>query len=228
MKKELVNYRDFRLSKLFTREYSYLLLTLSWVVYLILFFLTEKLIPADKCFIVHSPLDDLIPFCEFFIIPYFLWYFLILFTFLYFLFYNVDSFKKLSYFIIITQVAGLICFTFFPTKQELRPTEFVRDNIFTDCVAFLYSIDTNTGVCPSLHVAYSLGIGSAWIKEKGVSIWFKVFIVLLVVLICASTVFLKQHSVIDFFAALPICLFAEIVVYGKSCYLKKYKLHKGE
>ncbi len=226
MKKPTVDYRGLTVRRVFTPEYLHLLLPISWIIYLILFFMTEKLIPSDRCHTVYSALDDFIPFCEVFIIPYVLWYFLILFSFLYFLFYNVKSFKALSYFIIITQVIGLICFTFFPTKQELRPDEFSRDNIFTDCVAFLYSIDTNTGVCPSLHVAYSLGIGSVWVKEKDVSIWFKSFIVVLVILICLSTVFLKQHSILDVFAAIPVCLVAEVVVFGKSYYMKKFKKQK--
>ena len=102
----------------------------------------------------------------------------------------------------------------FPSRQDLRPTEFPRDNFLTQCVRFLYAFDTNTGVCPSLHVAYSFGLASVWTKEKGVSRWWKAFVVVAVIFICLSTMFIKQHSAVDFFAALPICLLAELIVYG--------------
>jgi membrane-associated phospholipid phosphatase len=76
-------------------------------------------------------------------------------------------------------------------------------------------LDTNTGVCPSLHVAYSLGLASVWTKEKGANIWWKSFVVVAVIFICLSTMFIKQHSAVDFFAALPVCLLAEFIVYHR-------------
>ena len=180
---------------------------------MILFFLTERLIPAEKCYSVHIALDDWIPFCEVFWIPYVFWYALIVISLGYFLLRNIDSFKRLQTYIIITQAVALVVYVVFPTRQDLRPEVFPRDNFLTQCVKFLYRIDTNTGVCPSLHVAISLGIASVWTKEKGVCLWWKAFVVVSVALICLSTMFIKQHSAVDFFAALPLCLLAEGFVY---------------
>ncbi|MBR5010988.1 MAG: type IV secretory system conjugative DNA transfer family protein, partial [Clostridia bacterium] len=101
-----------------------------------------------------------------------------------------------------------------PRKIHCFLDEFANSNIFTAIVGFLYTFDTPTGVCPSLHVAYSLGIASAWVKEKGVSKWWKSFVVFAVIMICLSTMFIKQHSAVDFFAALPVCLLAEIFAFG--------------
>ena len=42
------------------------------------------------------------------------------------------------------------------------------------------------------------------------------FVVVAVILICLSTMFIKQHSAVDFFAALPVCLLAEGIVYGRD------------
>lgn len=216
MKKPVIDYRTFRLRKLTTPQFSHLWLLLDWVGFFLLFFLTEKFIPADRCFTVHIPLDDFIPFCEWFLIPYALWFGLIVFSLGYFLLYNIRSFKRLQTYIIITQIVAMAIYIIFPTRQDLRPEVFPRDNFLTQCVAFLYAIDTPTGVCPSLHVAYSFGIASVWLREKGISPVFKTFIVLLVALICLSTVFIKQHSALDFFAALPLCLLAEILVFGRN------------
>lgn len=223
MKKPVVDYRKFRLSKLRTPEFSHLLLLLGWVGYFALYVLTERLIPRENCVPVHSFLDDLIPFCEIFVIPYVFWYLLIVVTLLYFALYNTDSFRKFQIFIIVTQIVAMAIYIIFPNRQDLRPAEFPRDNFFSDFVGLLYSIDTSTNVCPSLHVGYSLGIASAWLKEKDVHKGWKVFIVVAVLLICMSTVFIKQHSIVDAFVAIPVCLLAEVIAYGKSYWLPKFR-----
>lgn len=213
MKKIAEDNRRFCLSKLRDSRCSHLLLLLGWVGYLILFFLTESMIPAEQCYSVHCAIDDWIPFWEVFWIPYVFWYALIALSLGYFLLRNVDSFKRLQTYIMITQAVAIIVYVVLPTRQDLRPEAFPRDNFLTQCVEFLYQIDTNTGVCPSLHVAISLGILSVWSKEKGISRWWKAFVAMAVVLICLSTMFIKQHSAVDFFAAIPVCLLAEGIVY---------------
>ncbi len=222
MKKPVVDYREFRFSKLNDPQFSHLKYLLGWVGYFILYFLTEMFIPVEKCYVVHSRLDDVIPFCEFFIVPYVGWYLLVIVSLLYFALYNPKSFVKFQTFIIITQIIAMTAYIFFPTMQDLRPTEFPRDNIFTDIVRLLYTVDTNTNVCPSLHVGYSIAIASAWLKEKQASVGAKAFVTVFAVLVCMSTAIIKQHSVIDTFVAVPMCLFAEIVVY-KDYWKEKFK-----
>jgi len=221
MKKPVVDYRNFRLSKITTPEYSHLLLLLGWVGYFLLYMLTENLIPAEKCHPIHIWLDDIIPFHEIFVIPYVFWYLLIVVSLGYFLLYDVRQFRNLQTYIIITQVVAMAVYIIYPSRQDLRPTQFPRDNFLTDIIALIYSFDTNTGVFPSLHVAYSLGIASVWLKEKTAHPLWKAFVVVAVALICMSIAFVKQHSAADFFAALPVCLLAEILVFGKSYYRKK-------
>ena len=220
MKKPVVDYRQFRLSKLNDPQFSHLKLLLGWVGYFALYFLTENLIPIEKCHVIHCKLDDIIPFCEWFLLPYVFWYLLIAISLGYFALYNVDHFKKLQTYIIITQIVAMLVYIIYPNCQDLRPTEFMRDNFLTDCIGFIYSFDTNTGVCPSLHCAYSIGIASVWLREKSASKLWKTFIVVSVILICLSTMFIKQHSAVDFFAALPVCLLAEILVF-KVIFRKK-------
>lgn len=222
MKKPVVDYKNFRLSKINTPEYSHLKLLLGWVGYFVLYFLTENLIPVEKCHIIHCRIDDIIPFCEWFLIPYTFWYLLIVISLLYFALYDVDSFKKLQTYIIITQIVAMAVYIIYPSCQNLRPQEFANENFLTDIIGFIYAFDTNTGVCPSLHCAYSIGIASVWVKSKNVSVLWKIFVVISVVLICLSTTFIKQHSAVDFFAAIPVCLLAEILVF-KVFYKQKQR-----
>lgn len=223
MKKPVIDYRSFRLSRLNEPQFRHLKLLYGWIGYFALYFLTENIIPPERCYSVHMFLDDLIPFCEWFLIPYVFWYALIVFSLGYFLLYDIPSFKALQKYIIITQVTAMAVYILFPTRQDLRPDFFVRDNFLTRCIAILYSVDTNTGVCPSLHVAYSIGIASVWLKKHDAHWLWKCFVVIAVVLICLSTMFIKQHSAVDFFAAIPVCLLAEWLVFRKK---KPHLVHK--
>lgn len=216
MRTPVVDYRNFRLSKINHPEFAHLKLLLGWVGYFALFFLTENLIPVERCYPVHCRLDDLIPFHEIFLIPYVFWYVLIVLSLLYFMLYNVDGFKNLQKYIIITQVVAMTIYILFPSRQDLRPVMFERDNFLTRCVEFLYAFDTNTGVCPSLHVAYSLGIASVWLREKTASKPWKVFVLVAVILICLSTMFIKQHSAVDVLAAIPLGILAEWLVFYRK------------
>ena len=213
MKKPVVDYRKLRLSNIRTPEYSHLFLLLGWVGYFLLYFLTENFIPAERCYPVHCWLDDLIPFNEFFLIFYVSWYVLIVISLGYFLLYDVQSFKSLQTYIIITQAVAMTIYILLPSRQDLRPETFSRDNFLTRLMAFIYTVDTSTGVCPSLHVAYSLGIASTWLKKKDASRAVKVFITVLVFFICISVAFVKQHSVVDIFAAIPVGILAEFLVF---------------
>ena len=213
MKQPVVDYRTFRLRSINQPEFAHLKLLLGWVVYFAFYFLTENLIPVESCHLIHSRLDELIPFNEFFFIPYCFWYLLIVISLGYFALYDIPNFRNLQIYIIITQVVAMTVYILYPSYQDLRPTEFVRDNFFTHLAALIYRADTPTGVCPSLHVAYSLGIGSCWLKEKQAGKAWKAFVVFSVIVISLSTAVVKQHSVIDIAAALPLGLLAEILVF---------------
>lgn len=214
MRKPVVDYRGFRLSRLREPQFAHLNYLWSWVGYFLLYFLTENLIPRETCYVIHSRLDDLIPFCEFFVIPYVFWYLLIVGSLLYFMLYAPDQFRNLSGFIIVTQVTAMVIYIAFPNRQDLRPEMFPRENFCTWILSIIYRFDTNTNVCPSLHVAYSVGIASTWLKEKSVHWSIRAAITAVCILICLSTAFVKQHSILDTFAAVPVCILAEAIVFG--------------
>ena len=226
MKKPVVDYREFRFSRLNTPQFAHMKLAIfSWLFYFSFYFLTENLIPADICHPVRCALDDMIPFCEYFAVFYVFWYLLVFGSLIYTLLYDIESFTRLSRFIFITQLVAMTIYILFPSRQDLRPEIFLRDNFLTRLMAFIYSFDTSTGVCPSLHVAYSMGILSVALKKKDLGAVRKWLLGILVVMICMATTFVKQHSVLDVLAALPVSLAAELLVYWndywKPRFLKK-------
>jgi hypothetical protein len=196
-------------------KYWHAILLLYLAIYMPWFSWLEATVPMRDPTPIYCGLDDLIPFCEWFVIPYVLWYGLVAGSVAYFALYDLDAFRKLSAYLIVTQVVAMAVYILLPTRQDLRPAVFPRENFLTAVVGVLYRIDTSTNVCPSLHVAYSLGICSVWNKEDIPRFW-KSCILLFVVSVCLSTAFIKQHSVLDALAAMPLCLFAEWFVFYRK------------
>ena len=213
MKKPVVNYREFRLSRIHEPQYAHIKLLAGWIGYFILYFLTENLIPLEKCHLIHCWLDDVIPFNEYFFIPYTFWFLLVAGSLLWFFLYDIPNFKNLSKFIIVTQVVAMAVYIIYPSRQDLRPDVFPRDNFLTHVAAFIYAFDTPTGVCPSLHVAYSVGIASTWAKKKDAPVAWRAFVILAAAVISIATAFVKQHSVVDILCAIPVCILAEWIVF---------------
>ena len=222
-KKKPVDYSGFSLRRLNEPRFSHMKLLGGWIFYFVMYFVTENLIPASACHPMHCALDDIIPFNEFFLIFYVGWYALVFFSLAYTLFFDVPNFKKIQTYIIITQVIAMTCYVVWPTRQDLRPTVFERDNFLTALTAFIYSFDTSTGVCPSLHVGYSLGILSVALKDRELGTGWKIALGFTVFMICCAVCFVKQHSALDVLFALPMCLVAEWLTFGKDYWLPRLR-----
>ena len=223
MKRQMVDYRGFRLSRFNEPQFKHAWLWCTWLVYFALYFLTENLIPAESCHVMHCFLDDLIPFNEYFLVFYTGWYVLVFGSLLYYFLYDVKRFRELDLYIFITQMVAMFFYIFFPSRQDLRPETFPRENFFTWVMGVIYAFDTSTGVCPSLHVAYSLAIFNVMVKDEHLHRWFKIALGIFVVMVCLSTAFVKQHSTVDIFAAIPVALLGEIIIYGKSYWLPRLR-----
>ena len=175
---------------------SYVFMYLPW------FFTTEKLITFDhpNLHVMHSPIDDLIPFCEYFIIPYCIWFFYIAVTCVFMYFKGTDTeYKRFAWSLIIGMSICMIICMIYPNCVTMRPDSLERDNIFTRIISMLWATDTSTNVFPSIHVYNSIAIHIALCKCEALENHRIVRFISLItcIFICMSTVFLKQHSVID-------------------------------
>ena len=181
--------------------------------YLLAFFLLETFISGDGSYwSSYIFLDDYIPFLEGFVVFYCLWYPFMIIPGLYLFFKDIPEFKKYIWYLIC---AFAICFAVYilvPNGQDLRPEVFERDNIFTYIIGLIYSADTNTNVFPSMHVAGALGAAEAFFRTDGLK-KYRAVSVITAVLICASTVFIKQHSLLDVFGGIAVWLISHITVY---------------
>ena len=197
----------------FLKTYPHVWYLLIWIVYLMLFWLAEHLI-VDKYWVSHLPIDDQIPFCRFFIIPYCTWHPLLFLMTAYLFFTDAPAFKRFVVYIGLGFGGSILFCMLFPNGQDLRPTEFAQNDFFIWLVRMVYAADTNTNVCPSIHVIGSFAVYFAVrdirrFRAKGWRLGF----LTMAVLISLSTVFLKQHSVLDVLAGLAVCAAAYPLIY---------------
>ena len=203
--------------------FLYILVYMPWFLWL------EKHVTTNY-YVIQTRLDEWIPFNEFFIIPYLMWFGFIAVAFLYFFFTDVPGFYRLAKFMFTGMTIFLIISTAFPNGQDLRPMVFERDNIFVDMVRVLYRADTCTNVFPSLHVFNSISVciavheSQALKKHRGVTIVTYV----LAGLIILATMFLKQHSVLDVIGAcLMACVLYQFVYAAERKREPRYAKQKG-
>lgn len=197
------------------KDFKHCLLILYVPVYLLSFFIIEQMVPETADYWVsYCFIDDLIPFEEIFIIPYYCWYPLLVIVGLWLMFRDVPMFKLYMYSIMIGfSVSVLICLLF-PNGQNLRPEVFPRDNFLTDMVKAIYAAGTNTNVIPSVHAVGAIIAAWGICTTKTVrSRWLKWLSASGSALICVSTCFVKQHSVLDVFAAMALCAVIYWIVY---------------
>ncbi len=194
---------------------SYFFVYMLWFTYL------ERTITNDSKFIhIYSRLDDLIPFMEIFIIPYFLWFLYIFVTVAYFFLTSKSEFYQICAYLFIGMTICLIIYTLWPNGHVLRVdiASLGRSNIFLDILSRLYGFDTATNVFPSIHVFNSIGAMIAIRKSERLRKlrWLQWSALILTISICLSTVFLKQHSVLDIFGGIALSLIMYVLIYVPS------------
>ncbi|WMJ79591.1 phosphatase PAP2 family protein [Clostridium sp. MB40-C1] len=184
------------------RHFLYMII---WIPLLGFFYCCQKFVTPK--YIMHSSIDDHIPFLKVFILPYVFWYFYISAPFVYFGLKSKDDFLKLTKFIFLGMGISYIIYVILPSGQNLRPILLEKD-IFTKMVGVIYAIDPPANVCPSIHVIDAVGVNivicSSPLFEKNRRV--KVISTIIMVLICLSTMFIKQHSFLDVIAGIALSI----------------------
>lgn len=201
--------------KTFFREHPLVFSLCYMCAYMVTFTLLEKFVRPK--YIIHCALDDAIPFCEFFVLPYLLWFLYVPLVTLCLMHRDNEGFWRLAVMMFGGMSICLALYIIFPNGLSLRGS--VPDkNIFCRIVNFIYLTDTSTNVCPSIHVLNSLACHSAYSHSplsEGAPIK-KFLSFIFVSLVCLSTVMLDQHSIID-----VLCAAILFVILEKFAYRQK-------
>lgn len=198
---------------------SYVFIYLAWFVRL------EKN-AGQSYHVIRSSLDDLIPFEEVFIIPYLLWFLYVAAAVLYFFFTNREDYYRLCAFLFTGMTISLLVCTLYPNGTNFRPAIDPEANIFCFLVSELWKVDNCLNVFPSIHAYNSLGVHIAVCRSEKLRKCRPIVIAsgTLMVLICLSTVFLKQHSVIDVIGSILMAAVIYPIAYATApAHRKKYE-----
>lgn len=173
--------------------------------------------PVHSYKVIKMPIDFRIPFCEYFIIPYMLWFLYIAGTVALFIFLNRKDYIKLCITLGVGMTVFLLVSYLMPNMQPLRPdlNHIARHNIFLDIVKGLYAADTCTNVFPSIHVFNSLAADfaihkSRQLKDRKI---LRICSRILCISIILSTMFLKQHSAFDVLTGIAMAASLYFLVY---------------
>jgi membrane-associated phospholipid phosphatase len=198
----------------FIKKYNHIWTIMYVPVYLMWFNHLEKTV-TTKFHVIHSGLDDVIPFIDVFIIPYLLWFLFVAATLIYLFFYSKTEYYDACKFLFTGMTIFLIICTVYPNGLNLRAGITYNDNVFSSLVRWLQKTDTCTNVFPSIHVYNSIGCCIALFKSNGLKKHkgLKIAIGILGFFIILSTMFLKQHSVIDVAGAFVMAFIMYFIVY---------------
>ena len=179
------------------------------IIILVFVFIFQSFIYFISKFFQHDPIylnnviDSKITFIPYFVVFYFIWYFLLILVPLLILKYDKKVFDRYMVVSIIYSIIEGMIFILFPTTMDREP--LVIDSVFTWLINIIYKLDTPVcNLFPSAHCAFSILFIISILDVKEIKNNYKVLIIVTSVLIILSTVFIKQHVVIDIFGAFII------------------------
>lgn len=190
-------------------EIKPIITTISLVCIQSILYFISKLLQGDLN-LVGNVIDTKIPFVPVFFIPYCIWY-LMIFIIPYYLYCkDKDKFIKYTMAYILCSMIGNIVFISYPSTVA-RPTVTGTD-IFSLIAKFIYWIDTPTNCFPSLHCAISMLFILYICESKNTNIITKISVCIISILIMLSTLFTKQHVVVDFISGDILALIVYLIV----------------
>lgn len=203
------------ISKIWKSKHGHLLLGLLTIPIVAWFEICEKV--AVPRYVIYSPFDRYIPFIKEFVVPYILWYAYLVWGMLYTGLKSRNEFYKLCIYVFGGMSICYIIYLLFPNVQHLRPN-IVSNDIFSKAIRYIYSIDTPTNVCPSIHVfaAYAIHLTISTRRELESRRYVKAISFVSMLLASTAALFIKQHSIVDYIWGVVLALFLYFVVYGFS------------
>ena len=198
-----------KMKRKFGRECWYLLYL---PIYLLMFVAVEHLV-VDNYWVSWCTLDDMIPFVRQFVLVYVLWYPLMLGTTLYLLLKDRRAFLRYARSVVLGLTACMLTFVLLPSGQELRPAEVPGSDLTARLLRAIYAADTNTNVFPSMHVVGTLAAVFGIFDSRSAPRGMQWGAAALGVLINASTVLIKQHSVLDILGGVVLYWLVYLLVY---------------
>ena len=170
--------------------------------------------------------ENLIPFVpEMAIFYVFLFFPMLILTLIYFGFLDEEKGYGLGWSIVIMNAIASIIYIIFPVstywwRQELLGNK-IEGNFFADLMYFYYTHETSFNCLPSMHAGMSTICFFTWYQYYKIDPTFKRKIIAIIAFIIAvgvvlSTLFVKQHYIIDEIVGVALAFAVGMIVFRRS------------
>ena len=175
----------------------------------LIYFLTKLF--QNNYHLLESKIDLYIPFIPYFVYFYIIWYLAIIL--IPYLLYLKDKLMFYKYYLsyILTIIISGIIYIIYPTKI-LRPN-IITNNISTFLVNTIYKLDNPPiNLLPSMNCSFCFLFIFSTLLNKNIEKKYRLIILILSILIILSTVFIKQHLIIDIIASFIVSSLTFILI----------------
>ena len=164
--------------------------------------------------VIGTALDEKIPFIPAAAIPYVLWYLYVPLPMLYMSFKDEKIFVRQMKTLFTGMVIANIFFLIYPTSITFRPDTLEGGGVLRWICRLIYAVDRPVNVFPSLHCYEATAIhlatfGGSFGRSHPI---LRAASGILCILICLSTVFMRQHSVLDLVSGCGLAAVIYLVV----------------
>lgn len=186
----------------YIREHKEIYLFIFYFLFIALFGLIQKFYNPVSPHLATWPIDYIMPYNKYFIIPYAIWWPLIPGSFIFFYLRDIPSFKALCFQVLIVCYVTLVIYIVYPSYLDLRQP-ITESDICSNIIVWLRNIDPPRNVLPSLHVSETMSICFVVCKSKDALLnkFIKYLIYFTGFMIIISTIFIDQHSLADIILA---------------------------
>lgn len=149
---------------------------------------------------IDVALDGYFKFTPIFIIPYIYWYIFMAIAFGYFLYNDRTDYMRVFIAVVIGMCCCYVVYYIFPTEMT-RPT-VENSNILNKLINMIYAKDRPLNCFPSIHVLITYFIMRYTNNENKIYFYYTQIVGILIIL---STVYIKQHFVLDILGSIILC-----------------------
>lgn len=150
---------------------------------------------GDRVYNLVTAFDQMIPFIKYFALPYMAWYPFVMITLLWLMKLQPRLYATTLVTCILGLILSYIIFMFAQTTTPRPPID--GQDIFTQMVLFIYRADKPYNSFPSIHVLICFVLYQACTKLDIQAPLFVVSVRVSSMLIIISTLFIKQHTIVD-------------------------------
>ncbi|WP_068697309.1 phosphatase PAP2 family protein [Paenibacillus yonginensis] len=167
--------------------------------------------PTKHVYSLVTDFDRATPFIKYFSVPYGIWIFYIYACLVYFFFRDRKAYYQS---IVLYTVCALTCYAIYSVFQTTVPRPVVSgSDVFSRLVTFIYDRDQPFNCFPSIHCFSSYMVLRMMFTSPARGLMNRLLIGGMSITIICSTLFMKQHVILDALSAFALVEFYRLILF---------------